>query len=281
MSLSPRRRGFTLFQLLVLLALLIILLGLLLPAVQKTRQAAARIQCSNNLKQQILATIDCADTHATVGPPAVGYYPNAKQPDTNRNGFGTLFFHVLPFIEQEPLYTNSLGEDKIYSVWNKDAYSTTIKTYVCPTDTSVGADHRYEGWLATSNYAANFLVFGNSAGPDRMAGGWRYPASITDGTSQTIFIAERYQLCNGVPNAWGYAGDSLWTPVFAQDGPVKFQVMPLQKDCDPSMPQSPHPGGISVGMGDGSVHFVSVKVTSQTWWAACTPAGNDILGPDW
>ena len=280
MSLSPRRRGFTLFQLLVLLALLIILLGLLLPAVQKTRQAAARIQCSNNLKQQILATIDCADTHATVGPPAVGYYPNAKQPDTNRNGFGTLFFHVLPFIEQEPLYTNSLGEDKIYSVWNKDAYSTTIKTYVCPTDTSVGADHRYEGWLATSNYAANYLLFGNPA--KQTLDGKTRIANVTDGLSNTIMYAERYKMCNEQPCAWGYAGAYYWTPMYGFYSKGKFQAAPKQADCDPALAQGLHAGGgIDVAMGDGSVHFIVPTVSPTTWWHATTPSGNDELGDDW
>src|SRR5437899_8079031 len=92
-----RRRGFTLFQLLVLLALLALLFALLLPAVAKVRQAAARTQCANNLKQLGLATINCADTHRGKLPPLSGAYPDEA-------AFGTLHFHILPFIEQDQLY---------------------------------------------------------------------------------------------------------------------------------------------------------------------------------
>jgi type II secretory pathway pseudopilin PulG len=277
-SCSPRR-GFTLFQLLIVLALLALLLALLLPAVQKVRQDAGRKQCTNNLKQQALAIIDAADINDGELAPAVGYYPQPK-PDAKICGTGTLFFHILPFMEREPLYKKSL-DGKLYSPWHNDVYATVIKEFVCPDDKSGSADHRYDGWLATSSYAANFLVFGNADGPERMAGKHRYPASILDGLSQTIFLTERYQVCNGEPNAWAYAADSLWTPVFAQDDHVRFQVTPSAKECNPSMPQSPHEGGINVAMGDASVRFVSPKLSAQTWWAACTPDGNDVVGSDW
>lgn len=286
------RRGFTLFQLLVILALLGVLLGLLLPAVQKVRQSADRIKCSNNLKQIILGTINCADTYQGQLPPAAGGFPKDKGAMT---GQGTVFFHILPFIEQDNLYKASLGEDKEYSVWNNGTFSRHIVIYECPTDASGGAEHVYQHWLALTSYAANFQVFGappggaaptpdsifTLTGPDPLHGRARYPASITDGTSNTIFFTERYQLCNDTPTGWGYTAATSWAPVFAFQSPGKFQVQPLPKDCDATRAQSSHAGGINVGMGDGSVRFVAGSLTPVTWWHAITPNGGEVLGADW
>jgi prepilin-type N-terminal cleavage/methylation domain-containing protein/prepilin-type processing-associated H-X9-DG protein len=274
-----RRRGFTLFQLLVVLAILAILIGLALPAIQKVRQAAARIQCSNNLKQIVLACQNCADTHDGTLPPLAGFYPQPKE--ANNNGYGTILFHLLPYIEQDNLYNNSLDKDtKLYSVWSGGTNAVRIKTYICPNDGST-ADGLFEGWLATTSYAASFEVFGDATAENRLQGVHRFPAFITDGTSNTIFFTERYQMCNGEPNGWGYSGDSVRAPGFNLYDPTYFQVTPSLKQCEPGTPQSGHPGGVNVGLGDGSVRFVSDKVSWTTWRAACTPNAGDILGADW
>src|SRR5947209_19021118 len=148
MSSSQRRPAFTLFQLLVVLAILGLLIGLALPAIQKVRQAAARTQCANNLKQILLATHNCHDTYGKF-PPLAGAFPN-------KTGEGTVFFYLLPFLEQDRLYTSAKRDDGSFSVWNNDVYSKVVKTFVCPSDASGGPDPRYEGWLALSSYAANF-----------------------------------------------------------------------------------------------------------------------------
>src|SRR5579864_9556479 len=98
-SMRRDRRAFTLIELLVVIAIIAILIGLLLPAVQKVREAAARTQCLNNLKQIGLATIDCADAHASILPPGLGTYPNRN--GSPNNGEGGLFYHILPYIEQD------------------------------------------------------------------------------------------------------------------------------------------------------------------------------------
>jgi prepilin-type N-terminal cleavage/methylation domain-containing protein len=259
---ADRRRGFTLFELLIVLALLVVLLGLALPAVQKVRQAADRNKCSNNLKQLVLACHNCNDTYGKM-PPTVGSFPNATSD-------GTLHFYLLPFVEQDALY--NLGNDGAgnFSVWNKNVYSQNIPVFHCPNDASGGSSHLYDGWLATTNYAANFMVFA--------LGGARIPASIPDGTSNTLFFAERYQICNQTPCAWAYSGESEWAPMFAYSSVAKFQLQPAQAQCNPALAQAIHPGGIQVGMGDGSVRSISNSLDSRTWWIAICPNDGLPLG---
>ncbi|HEY1860360.1 MAG TPA: DUF1559 domain-containing protein [Gemmataceae bacterium] len=260
---SPRR-GFTLSGLLVTLALLVVLLGLLLPAVQKVRQAADRIKCANNLKQIVLGCHNCHDAFGRF-PPTVGPYGKA-------NSDGTLQFYLLPFLEQDAVH--NLADDGAgnISVWNKNVYSVNIPVFHCPNDPSGGPTHLYDSWLATTNYASNFLVF-------TLAGATF--ADITDGTSNTMFFAERYQICNQTPCAWAYNVESEWAPMFAHSNIGKFQLQPSQVQCNPALTQAIHPGAIQVGMGDGSVRLVTSSISPQTWYYACCPNDGMVLGPDW
>src|SRR5579884_3261071 len=152
-----RGRGFTLIELLVVIAIIAILVGLLLPAVQKVREAAARMSCSNNLRQLGLGLQNCTDSHQGLLPPSCGTYPIPVyvgiDPGVAGNGEGGFMFHMLPYIEQNNLYQTSksmtdgfngvgvltyceygsptFGEDDTYGigVW---CQNKVIKTYVCP-----------------------------------------------------------------------------------------------------------------------------------------------------
>jgi hypothetical protein len=267
-SIWRRRHGFTLFQLLLILAILLILLALLLPALVKARQAAARMEGSNNLKQLSLATDNCADTLQGKLPPIKGPFPS----DARMAGEGTLHFHILPFLEQANLFNKSFDGDR-YRVSYGDTAATVVRTFLAPNDPSAPPGNVYDGWLALCNYPANYLVFAD--------GGNRFPASITDGTSNTIFFAQRYQMCNGQPHAWGYDGRYYWTPMFAYYSTELFQVLPAVKDCDPERAQSLSPDGLLAGMADGSVHFATKGLSETTWLHACQPNDGFPLGSDW
>jgi type II secretory pathway pseudopilin PulG len=256
-----RRPGFGLVELLVVLGLLTLLAGLLLPAVQKAQEEANRARCTNNFKQICLATINCADTYGKTLPAVVGAFPK------NQKTYGTLHFHILPFLEQAQLYNHAQG-----AVWRNRVWSTAVPLFLCPSDDSEAANSQYKNWLATCNYAANWQVFG--------ASGARFPASFRDGTSNTIMFAERYQMCGQTPCAWGYPEVYYYAPMYAYYSEAKFQVTPAAADCDPTLAQTPHPAGMIVGMGDCSARVLSKAISPQTWWYACTPAGGEILGPD-
>jgi prepilin-type N-terminal cleavage/methylation domain-containing protein/prepilin-type processing-associated H-X9-DG protein len=280
-----RWRGFTLIELLVVIAIIAILIGLLLPAVQKVREAAARTQCSNNLKQISLATIDCSDTHQGLMPPGDGMYPYQIQ--SNLNSYASVFFHILPYMEQDNSYKATLrqgdphgqnGGFLTYSpFWNN--LNANVKIYICPSDPSNNGTGGWNSGLLSYSY--NAQVF-----PIDWNGRHHYPASITDGTSNTIFYTDQYGACT---QPWFDWSASIADPSWGQPtgAAAIFQVQPRTTGCpypggqSTYVATSPHTGGINVGLGDGSVHFVAQGISPNTWWFAMTPAGGEVLGSDW
>jgi prepilin-type N-terminal cleavage/methylation domain-containing protein len=195
-----RRRGFTLIELLVVIAIIAILIGLLLPAVQKVREAAARVRCSNNLKQLGLAAHNYHDDNGHL-PPGVGYYPI-----TPNGTFGTYFFHLLPYVEQDNLYRQALGPVafppptgtiEVHYPGNNGVFRQPVKVFLCPSDPSVGPEGTVEingETFGASSYAPNGLVSGVGPPTPGPQGRTNFLA-IADGTSNTILHAEKYAHC--------------------------------------------------------------------------------------
>ena len=129
-----RRRGFTLIELLVVIAIIAVLIGLLLPAVQKVREAAARAQCQNNLKQLALATLAFHDAHGALPPARVGVKPapsSPQQPPVETLGYPTWLVRILPQLEQQPAY-DRWDLTAFYTDQPDAVRQTIVKTYLCP-----------------------------------------------------------------------------------------------------------------------------------------------------
>jgi prepilin-type N-terminal cleavage/methylation domain-containing protein len=288
--------GFTLIELLVVIAIIAVLIGLLLPAVQKVREAAARMECSNNLKQLCLATVNAADSNHDRIPPSIGLYPGSEPAQFNSNG--GVFLHLLPYIEQEPLFRASYrkpdpdgrnGAYGTYSQWTTQIQNARISTLACPSDPTIR-----ENVKARSSYGANGMVMRHNYRWGSV-GLLRFPASIQDGTSNTIFFTEKLSRCNSGTYPDNFWPD--WGPIInSPDNPggsgitgpaAIFQPRPSltsggsQGICDGRRASSPHTGGINAGIADGSVRFVPNGISPSTWWYAMTPAGGEVLGSDW
>ncbi|MBN9118170.1 MAG: DUF1559 domain-containing protein [Planctomycetes bacterium] len=219
-------RGFTLIELLVVIAIIAVLIGLLLPAVQKVREAAARSQCSNNLKQIALSVHSYASNNQNSFPDAFMYGNNTtgvgpKCPAfTNAGGTTSWvvnigpYFQILPYVEQENLFKASMtgiyaGTGAYHTanigpydcstaglgVTNQFVRQVVIKAFQCPSDDGIaksGMCRTDSGWAATS-YAWNWQIVGtpNSTGVVSTV----LLTKIKDGTSNTVLMAEKQASC--------------------------------------------------------------------------------------
>ena len=299
MSSPSARRAFTLIELLVVIAIIAILIGLLLPAVQKVREAAARAKCQNNLKQLATAVHNYASSNSDKLPPLRAGYSTAGTPTFNYGGWW--HFSLLPYVEQNAIYqagvnycmANGNGSSQNAGVGTGNIQSVLVPMFQCPSDATYSGSGPVtnSGWAGTS-YGANAALFGTVNN-----NGSRYSSyligNIPDGTSNTVGAAEVIAGCQeggaGYARLWTVTwDDQSWNPEVGFTGgdgswnqPPQTGVTIALQNCDRARAQALHTGVCNVLVMDGSVKSVTSSISQATWQNALTPADGNVLGSDW
>jgi prepilin-type N-terminal cleavage/methylation domain-containing protein len=299
---SAARVAFTLVELLVVIAIIAVLIGLLLPAVQRAREAANVTQCTNNEKQLMLAVHLWGDSYNGTLPPSNFYQVvNAM---TGNAAQGSAFYAMLPFYEQSTIfkaYTQDIPDPGYLS-----CEFTPIAVHCCPSDPTI---HGGIGSLAPNyaigNYSLNLALFG-AQGTDNVQGAISpyVLGQIPNGMSNTIGIVEAsgcfpgfpsIDPTTGLPNSfmvwWLPAYPNTIGPYWPDDDQLpgaqnytgqyalpQMGINPVQ--ANPNLCQSYHTS-MNVALMDGSVRKVSTGVSQQTWSYALDPTVQSVLGPDW
>lgn len=284
---NRQKSGFTLVELLVVIAIIGILIALLLPAVQQAREAARRMQCTNNLKQLGLACHTFSDTYSTF-PPGLRYDGSGRQPIWGWNAF------ILPYVEQSAIYDQLDVGNKSLKDWKGDPIlsdgSLKLANLRCPSDT--GPDEfvdLHSGGFRTwgrgpdtpplSNYVASSHHRRPSTnGMTNCTGIFELTeyngnkaktfADVIDGTSNSLLLGERlYEAfgvkANGATYLGAYRGrdNDSGRDVFIWNSNIN---PPSGKNTITFAQSSLHPGGSMAAFADGSVRFLSELIPQDT-----------------
>jgi prepilin-type N-terminal cleavage/methylation domain-containing protein/prepilin-type processing-associated H-X9-DG protein len=311
-SFRNRRPAFTLIELLVVIAIIGVLIALLLPAVQKVREAGQRVRCTNNLKQLGLALHQFHDVQARFPKGLV--WNDGDYYDFPRSNW---HYHLYPFIEQDNLYKMlpqpQAAQNQWEPWWSPEATNpagptrVVVSTFLCPSDDGILTESQPWGVFTMGNYHVFFgganLGEARTIAPHRRGAfgvnfGARF-AEITDGTSNTLLMGE-YLRSRGAANdqrglLWG--DQPGYGHIYAQNSPnTAGPDLIYQGWCDnqPALnlpcisgdygpnntaaSRSRHAGGVNVLLADGSVRFVRQTISITTWQALATIAGGEVLG---
>jgi prepilin-type N-terminal cleavage/methylation domain-containing protein/prepilin-type processing-associated H-X9-DG protein len=301
-SKSPRasglRAGFTLIELLVVISIIAVLIALLLPAVQAAREAARRAQCTNNMKQVLLAFHNHVSTYGTLPP---------VRSETPSFGWG---IYILPYLEQVQLSNAFNLSNNFYDVQNQTVTHTAVQVFVCPSNpagihdeplglgTTVYGTRGYVGdYKANHLLNSQYQVKGAAGNPVLLRAAMFQPISaVIDGTSGTTLIHEQagrpdwYLRRGKQPASTSNPTDVYWWDAwssyshfqyqgYANDG--KSTGWACSVNCNNGQGiYSFHPGGANVGFCDGSVRFLKESVQVTIVFALATRDGGELVSAD-
>ena len=277
---SAIRRAFTLVELIVVIAIIAVLIGLLIPAVQQVRNAAARMSCQNKMKQIGTALHTYHDTHRHL--PSGCNYKDGKSPQL----YATWLTQILPQVEQESLHRSAIEAYKQSNDFGSDAHeairSQSVKVFECPADPRSGQPLDYNGSkMGMTSYLG---VWGDYTYEYDPGSGCLFTDSaihfdsITDGTSNTLMVGERPPMAEN-KHGWWYAGwgrdkriwvgdpNSVLSATSHANHPDMFFTCPQNKlyrfskgkiddPCDGFHFWSLHMQGANFLFADGSVRFL-------------------------
>jgi len=279
------RRAFTLIELLVVIAIIAILIALLVPAVQKVREAAARTQSINNLKNIVLASHNYHD--------ATKYLPfgGNKNAVTGNAESGTFFFQILPYMDQTPMFTGNGGSLAPAGT----SLTTSIAAYMCPgrarsTAVTAGPSTDYMYNVCLNNQAAGNVSSTTTTPNNKMSLG-----AMQDGSSNTIFVGHGQISLTDYASAYvtGKAGNIFTVPTTGTDWSTTrgftqtTALVPLTGPTagfarDPAAAATlnqwggPFAQGGLMGMGDGTVRMFPYSINGATFGAFLTPNNGEV-----